>query len=61
MQSRVRIIKRNGRSYIVYRKLHNFRARTNLFTGRRNNYADFLFKGKKHRCQRIGCYWVAKV
>jgi len=61
MNSRVRIIKRNGRSYIVYRRLYNFRARRNLLTGQHNNYADLLYKGKKHRCRLIGNYWVVHI
>lgn len=61
MTKRVRIIKRNNRSYIVYRRLHNYRFRTNLLRGCRDCYADFLYMGKKHRCKRVGNYWQARI
>ena len=61
MTKRVRIIKPNNRSYIVYRRLHNYRFRRNLLTGWRDCYADFLFRGKKRTCKLVGCYWVARI
>lgn len=61
MTSRVRIIKRNRRSYIVYRRLHNYRMKLNLLTGIKTCHAEFLYKGKKRSCKRIGCYWVAHI
>ena len=61
MTARVRIIKRNNRSYIVYRRLHNYRFRCDVMTGWRNCYADFLYKGKKHKCKLVGNYWIARI
>ena len=61
MTSRVRIIKRNNRSYIVYRRLHNYRLTRNPLIGWRGCYANFLFKGEKHKCKLVGNYWVARI
>ena len=61
MTKRVKVIKRNNRSYIVYRRLHNYRMRRNLLTGWRECYADMLYQGKKRRCRLVGNYWVARI
>lgn len=61
MESRVRIIKRNKRSYIVYRRLHSYQFKRNLLTGWRECHATFLYKGKKRTCKLIGNYWIAHI
>ena len=61
MQSRVRIIKRNNRSYIVYRRLHNYRMKLNLLTGLRTAHADFIYQGKKRTCKLVNTYWQAHI
>ena len=54
MTKRVRIIKRNQRSYIVYRRLHNYRLRLNPFTGRMIGLADIIYQGQEADVQDRG-------
>lgn len=61
MTKRVRIIKRNQRSYIVYRTLHNYRLRLNPFTGRKIGLADIIYQGKKRTCKIVDAQWVTHI
>lgn len=61
MTKRVRIIKRNNRSYIIYRRLHNYRLKLNPFTGRQVGLADIIYKGKKRTCKIVDAQWVAHI
>ena len=61
MTKRVRIIKRNQRSYIIYRRLHNYRQKFNPFTGFKVGLADFIYKGKKRTCKIVNAQWTAHI